>query len=268
MAAWVYSEAMFMPISTGEVSVRLARLCSDNYNHDIRCGRTLDYYSMTQHPEPRIITTDQYGTLCDMMLPLKSIPLTGSYECVEFGGKLYMIASMHFRPCYRDYAVVGTDSRILARGRINYRQTTTGAECDNGKLYFATYGVDSVMADMPDWHFLDISLQGYNREDGQRGASICRGENGCVYYVDDGVTTSRVVSARDPRCPKARLVDHDRVWGMTNVDGTMYAKVYDSVYTVCAIYIYDERADAMIGTTAIASAYSSGICRLNPKKYN
>lgn len=197
MAAWVYGDATMMPISANVVPSQYTRLRDSAFNHNITCGRTMDYYaSAPRHWGFMIITTDSDGVLTARMLSMEAPPQTEQYDYVEFRGKMYMIASTHVIQGY-NYTVVDSDGQNLTRGYSHTPWMKGSTECDDGKLYFASCEDDSAIPNMPDWHTLNVSIPDYNTID-QHRPSICRGENGCVYYVGGGISQLRAMSARPP----------------------------------------------------------------------
>jgi hypothetical protein len=145
------------------------------------------------------------------------------------------------------------------------------AEGDDGKLYFASYYYgDFTIPGIDDWCALDFTVPEMGSEKSQQpwATSICAGGHGEFYHVTMSAAENggRCLLMRDPRAPRASYMDHE-LTGITNVDGTLYAKMPGKGIAV-SVCIYDERANAMIGTTALVDARSSGICRLNPRKYN
>jgi hypothetical protein len=62
------------------------------------------------------------------------------------------------------------------------------------------------------------------------------------------------LTMRDPRCEHATFTGHVDVYSIVNVDNTLICKQKNM------ITIYDERADAMIGTPFTADGYI-GACR-------
>jgi hypothetical protein len=264
MAALLYDEYV-MPISTDASVPRKTRINPLNH-HDIVCGKTFDYYTSTSMTGGfQVLTMGTEGAIkSGVLMHSPSLTRGDSIDyCIEFAGKphiMSLVAGYH-----RTIFSVYDGKRMLAeyvKLGINW-SPSRAVECDDGNLYFSTHcGGDFSLPELDTWRVLDFRLPGVTHT----GSHLCAsGTNGAIYCIM-GWIGGRVLSARDPRMPSATHLCHSLV-NITNVDGIVYATVSgdDEVVAAC---IYDERADAMIGTTAIVDANATGICRLVPKKYN
>lgn len=265
MAALLYDRGV-MPISTDLVAPRKT-LINPFHHHDIVCGKTFDYYSSTTITGGfQVLTRNAYGAIKGaVLMHSPGMKRSGSIaHCVEFAGKPYILTTNSgFLVADATFSLY-SGNRVLAECvKIGKKWTPSRTvECGDGNLYFSTHGGgDFSLPGLDTWRVLDFSIPEFSHTSSYMCAS---GATGMIYCIV-GCNGGRTISARDPRTPTATQLDHD-IMSISDVDGVVYAKVSGG-NDIVAVCIYDERANALVGTTAIVDANVTGICRLNPKKY-
>lgn len=268
MAGLVYNKSI-LPISTGITAPRPAGIDHEEMPHLITCGKTLDYYVRVDR-KFMAIQRDASGTLRNATLwrskcfqNLATLVQT-AVSCVEYANNTYMIHEFG-----NDFSVEserGLATRLTTS--VKPWRTSSSAECNDGKLYFATYGgSDFPVPGMDNWHALDFKATMDTGPTGFIGSHMSAGDNGQVYCICD-VGKDLTLIARDPRAPRATfpLGTIGHVVGIYNVDDVLYLRLYDehNDSRVAMVHIYDERANALIGTTAVINTKAVGVCRLEP----
>jgi hypothetical protein len=137
-------------------------------------------------------------------------------------------------------------------------------EADDGKLYFEAGDgvvVDQPIRDVDGWHIINMTPRGYQRSKHSIGIyasmQFCVGAAGNLYKcarIFAGEYLRSQLTMRDPRCEFATFTGHTLPECMSNVDGLLICEQERM------ITIYDERANAMIGTDLLAGEYI-GACR-------
>lgn len=152
---------------------------------------------------------------------------------------------------------------VIAYRHYLYNLST---ESDDGKLYFvASTGTDDTpIRDVEGWHIVNmIPSGGYGEAICIGGKTndlrFCAGSANNLYRCTmlQAAMSQPVhskLTMRDPRCEYATFTGHSDAVSMVNVDNTLICE-QDGMIT-----IYDERANAMIGTPFTADGYI-GACR-------
>lgn len=227
------------------------------------CGRTRNYIGV---PYAAMNTVFELGPgLASMRTSLGHRKAYSATRYVEYEGDIWGVSSQS-----SDITLFkkGYSSTVHVEPRWHVSQRITSGE--DGKLYFG----DILSGDLPigrvhGWYMINMvppDCYADNNPFADCPLRFCAGDANNLYCStalrpkSSGSAIKLALTMRDPRCESATYTGHSGVISISNVDGVIICEQNDM------INIYDERANAMVGTGICADNYIGAVRYIAPPK--